>query len=92
MNMKNTLLLNIKKYGIAASLIIDRIICIIWLSTYHEFEGPRIYLHLLTLCVIAFFWIKYPSYQRIHLKAMLLFLAILVVIYFVIKANTLPGI
>jgi len=44
-----------EKYGIAASLIINRIICLIWLSAYREFEGSGIYLHLLTLCVIAFF-------------------------------------
>jgi hypothetical protein len=80
-----------EKYGIAASLIINRIICLIWLSAYREFEGSGIYLHLLTLCVIAFFWIKYPTYQRIHWKAMLILAAILVFIYFVIKSYPLTG-
>ena len=90
--MINLISLNFKKYGIAASLIINRIICIIWLSSFHEFEVPRIYLHLLTLCVIAFFWIKYPTYQRIHWKAMLILAAILVFIYYVIKSYPLTGI
>ncbi|MEY4030190.1 MAG: hypothetical protein RJA90_1399 [Bacteroidota bacterium] len=90
--MINLISTNIKKNGIAASLIIDRIICIIWLSAYHEFEGTRIYLHLLTLCVIAFFWIKYPSYQRIHWKGMLILAAILGVLYLVVKSFPLTSI
>lgn len=81
--MENTLSLYLKKYGIAICLVINQAICIYLLSYESDFKSPRIYLHLVTLGMMAFIAIKYPEYQRIHWRAMLA-IAILLLIFYVL--------
>ncbi len=82
--MENTLSLYLKKYGIAICLVINQAICIYLLSYESDFKSPRIYLHLVTLGMMAFIAIKYPEYQRIHWKAMLAILIFLLIFYFLV--------
>ena len=82
--MENTLSLYLKKYGIAICLVINQAICIYLLSYESDFKSPRIYLHLVTLGMMAFIAIKYPEYQRIHWKAMLAIAILLLIFYFLV--------
>lgn len=82
--MENTLSLYLKKYGIAICLVINQAICIYLLSYESDFKSPRIYLHLVTLGMMAFIAIKYPEYQRIHWRAMLAIAILLLIFYFLI--------
>ncbi|MCZ2478247.1 hypothetical protein G9H58_09230 [Aquirufa antheringensis] len=82
--MKNTLSLYLKKYGIAICLVINQAICIYLLSYESDFKSPRIYLHLVTLGMMAFIAIKYPEYQRIHWRAMLAIAILLLIFYFLV--------
>ena len=82
--MENTLSLYLKKCGIAICLVINQAICIYLLSYESDFKSPRIYLHLVTLGMMAFIAIKYPEYQRIHWKAMLAIAILLLIFYFLI--------
>lgn len=84
--MENTLILYLKKYGIAICLVINQAICIYLLSYESDFKSPRIYLHLVTLGMMAFIAIKYPEYQRIHWKAMLV-IAFLLILFYVLVAR-----
>jgi predicted signal transduction protein with EAL and GGDEF domain len=77
--MENTLSLYLKKYGIAICLVINQAICIYLLSYESDFKSPRIYLHLVTLGMIAFIAIKYPEYQRMLAIAFLLLIFYLLV-------------
>jgi hypothetical protein len=82
--MENTLSLYLKKYGIAICLVINQAICIYLLSYESDFKSPRIYLHRVTLGMIAFIAIKYPEYQRIHWKAMLAIAFLLLIFYLLV--------
>ncbi len=79
--MENTLSLYLKKYGIAICLIINQSICIYLLRYQSDLQSPRIYLHLITLATIAIIVIKYPEYQRIHWRAMVIVAIILLIFY-----------
>jgi hypothetical protein len=81
--MENTLSLYLKKYGIAAGILVDQLICIFILHRDQSYENAKMYVHLGTLVLVAFMWIKYPEYQRIHWKSMLAF-GILSLIYYVL--------
>jgi hypothetical protein len=82
--MENTLSLYLKKYGIIAGILIDQIICIFILHRGQDYESTKMYAHLGTLVFIAFMWIKYPEYQRIHWRAMLAIAIILLIFYFLV--------
>ena len=82
--MENNLSLYLKKYGIAISLVINQAICIFLLSYESDFKSPRIYLHLVTLGMMAFIAFKYPEYQRIHWRAMLVIAFLLLLFYFLV--------
>jgi hypothetical protein len=82
--MENTLSLYLKKYGIAICLVINQAICIYLLSYESDFKSPRIYLHLVTLGMMAFIAFKYPEYQRIHWRAMLVIAFLLLLFYFLV--------
>jgi hypothetical protein len=80
--MENTLSLYLKKYGIIAGILVDQIICIFILHRGQDYESTKMYVHLGTLVFIAFMWIKYPEYQRIHWSAMLAIAIIVLIFYF----------
>ena len=84
--MENTLSLYLKKYGIAAGILVDQLICIFILHRGQDYESSKIYVHLGTLVLVAFIWIKYPEYQRIHWKAMLV-IAFLLILFYVLVAR-----
>lgn len=79
--MENTLSLYLKKYGIAAGILVDQLICIFILHRGPDYESSKMYVHLGTLVLIAFMWIKYPEYQRIHWRAMIAIAFILLILY-----------
>jgi len=80
--MENTLSLYLKKYGIIAGILVDQIICIFILHRGQDYESTKMYVHLGTLVFIAFMWIKYPEYQRIHWSAMFAIAIIVLIFYF----------
>lgn len=82
--MENTLSLYLKKYGIAAGILVDQIICIFLLHRGQEYESSKMFVHLGTLILVAFMWIKYPEYQRIHWKAMLVIAFLLLIFYLLV--------
>ena len=82
--MENNLSLYLKKYGIAAGILVDQIICIFLLHRGQEYESFKLFVHLGTLVLVAFMWIKYPEYQRIHWKAMLAIAILLLIFYFLV--------
>ena len=82
--MENNLSLYLKKYGIAAGILVDQIICIFLLHRGQEYESSKLFVHLCTLVLVAFMWIKYPEYQRIHWKAMLAIAILLLIFYFLV--------
>ena len=84
--MENTLSLYLKKFGIAAGILVDQLICIFILHRGQDYESSKMYVHLGTLVLVAFIWIKYPEYQRIHWKAMLV-IAFLLILFYVFVAR-----
>ena len=82
--MENTLSLYLKKYGIAAGILVDQFICIFLLHRGQEYESSKMFVHLGTLILVAFMWIKYPEYQRIHWKAMLVIAFLLLIFYLLV--------
>lgn len=82
--MENNLSLYLKKYGIAAGILVDQIICIFLIHRGQEYESSKLFVHLGTLVLVAFMWIKYPEYQRIHWKAMLAIAILLLIFYFLV--------
>lgn len=82
--MENTLSLYLKKYGIAAGILVDQIICIFLLHRGQDYESSKMFVHLGTLVLVAFMWIKYPEYQRIHWKAMLVIAFLLLIFYLLV--------
>jgi Ca2+/Na+ antiporter len=80
--MENTLSFYLKKYGIAAGILVDQIICIFLLHRGQEYESSKMFVHLGTLVLVAFMWIKYPEYQRIHWKVMVVVALLLLIFYF----------
>ena len=82
--MENTLSLYLKKYGIAAGILVDQIICIFLLHRGQEYESSKLFVHLGTFVLVTFMWIKYPEYQRIHWKAMLAIAILLLIFYFLV--------
>ena len=82
--MENNLSLYLKKYGIAAGILVDQLICIFLLHRGQEYESSKLFVHLGTLVLVAFMWIKYPEYQRIHWKAMLAIAILLLIFYFLV--------
>lgn len=82
--MENTLSLYLKKYAIAAGILVDQLICIFIIHRGQDYDSSKMYVHLGTLVLVAFMWIKYPEYQRIHWKAMLLIAFLLLIIYLLV--------
>ncbi|MFD3408855.1 hypothetical protein SKC37_09325 [Aquirufa sp. HETE-83D] len=82
--MENTLSLYLKKYGIAAGILVDQLICIFILHRGQDYESSKMYVHLGTLVLVAFMWIKYREYQRIHWKAMLVIAFLLLIFYLLV--------
>ncbi|MHA8095651.1 hypothetical protein U8591_00765 [Aquirufa antheringensis] len=82
--MENTLSLYLKKYGIAAGILVDQLICIFILNRGQDYESSKMYVHLGTLVLVAFMLIKYPEYQRIHWRAMLAIAILLLIFYFLV--------
>lgn len=82
--MENTLSLYLKKYGIAAGILVDQLICIFILHRGQEYESSKLFVHLGTLVLVAFMWIKYPEYQHIHWKAMLVIAFLLLIFYLLV--------
>ena len=79
--MENTLSLYLKKYGIAVGILVDQLICIFILHRGQDYESSKMFVHLGTLVLVAFMWLKYPEYQRIHWKAMLVIAFLLLLFY-----------
>jgi Ca2+/Na+ antiporter len=82
--MENTLSLYLKKYGIAAGILVDQLICIFILQRGQDYESSKMYVHLGTLVLVAFMWVKYPEYQRLHWKAMLAIVFLLLIFYLLV--------
>ena len=82
--MENTLSLYLKKYGIAAGILVDQLICIFILHRGQDYESSKMYVHLGTLVLVAFMLIKYPEYQRIHWRAMLAIAFLLLIFYLLV--------
>jgi len=84
--MENNVSLYLKKYGIAAIILLDQIICIFILSRGQNFETSKLYVHILSLGFSALMLIKYPAYQRINWRAMLI-MAILLLIFYLMEVR-----
>ena len=82
--MENTLSRYLKKYGIAAGILVDQLICIFILHRGQEYESSKLFVHLGTFVLVAFMWIKYPEYQRIHWKAMLAIAFLFLIFYLLV--------
>jgi hypothetical protein len=82
--MENNLSLYLKKYGIAAGILVDQLICIFILHRGQEYESSKLFVHLGTFVLVAFMWIKYPEYQRIHWKAMLAIAFLFLIFYLLV--------
>lgn len=83
--MRKELVFIIKKQLVIICLIINQLIC--WfLPSGHIFETPKLYVHLITLVVLSYLYLFKKVKFNINWKAMLLFGAILGILYlFLIK-------
>ena len=82
--MENTLSHYLKKYGIAVGILVDQLICIFILHRGQDYESSKMFVHLGTLVLVAFMWLKYPEYQRIHWRAMLAIAFLLLIFYLLV--------